>query len=95
MRQTTVHGVEIKQGDTCAYCHLNTAGQHEPGCPLHPHAIVWTPEGAMPLAAVGDVVVWDYRGGQWAGRVMRHEANPVVVEEMRQLRALDSQTMGV
>ena len=40
MRQTTVHGVEIRQGDTCAHCHLDTAGQHEPGCPFHEDTVL-------------------------------------------------------
>ena len=65
MRQTTIHGVEINQGDNCAYCHLNTAGQHEPGCPLHPHAIVWTPEGAtLAKDYRGEYVAWRYIQGK-------------------------------
>ena len=67
MRQTTVHGVEINQGDNCTHCHLNTAGQHEPGCPLHPHAIVWTPEGAKWACDVDSYVIWENGPFEWKG----------------------------
>lgn len=49
MIETTPYGVDIKHADMCGYCHMTTGGEHEWGCPLHPQAVVWTPEGAMPI----------------------------------------------
>lgn len=35
MRLTTTDGKEIITPDTCGYCRMDTAGQHDPKCPCY------------------------------------------------------------
>ena len=66
--------------DTCSYCALNMVGGHERPCPLHPFAIVWTPEGAESACAVDSYVIWEPSPFEWKGtrEQRQNELGPVV-----------------